>query len=192
VSKKIVAVGVYVLCAACGSSSGDGTGGTGGSSQTTASNAGNTSSPSSSASGMTGGIPDPGAGSQVDQDFTSKEPNNTPQQATPLGTSMLSGVNVWVNGNTVGGATNNADYFVFKSGPQAGPFTFDVCFSAPLTGLTATLWKVVGGQEQMPPVGTWMSTSTCVTNQGMMVQLDASTDYLFGLTAAGDSGTYQA
>jgi hypothetical protein len=140
---------------------------------------------------MGGSIPDPGTGNQVDNDFTDKEPNDTPQQATPLGVASTGNINVWVGGNTIGGS-NTADYFVFKSGSTAGQFTFDICFSAPTTAMTATLWKVSGGMQQMPPVGTWMSSSTCVTNMTMPASLEASTDYLLGLTATGGSSMYSA
>jgi hypothetical protein len=127
----------------------------------------------------------------VDNDFTDVEPNDTPQEATPLGVAANGSVNVWVGGNTIGGS-NLADYFVFESAAAAGAFTFDICFSAPTTGMTATLWTVAGGKEQLPPVGTWTSTGTCVTNMGTTTPLVASTEYLFGLTATGGSSMYNA
>jgi hypothetical protein len=164
----------------CGSSGNTGSG-TGGGGTTTG----------GGGSMMAGNIPDPGTTDQVDSDFTDMEPNDTPQHATPLGTAMMGSLNVWVSSNTIGGS-DQADYFVFKSGPTAGPFTFDICFNAPLTGMTATLWQVVGGKEQTPPVGTWTSTGMCVTNTPAGTPLVASTDYLFGLTATGASGSYSA
>jgi hypothetical protein len=141
---------------------------------------------------MGGGIPDPGTSDGVDNNFGDVEPNNTPQQATPLGVAMQGGVSVWVDTNDIGGSDNPADYFVFENGPAAGPFTFDICFTAPVTAMTATLWKVVSGTEQMPPIGTWDSTGTCVTDMTTPANLEASAEYLFGLTATGGVGSYSA
>lgn len=151
---------------------------------------------SGSGSGPTGGsgdgaIPGPGTGNGVDSNFTSKEPNDTPQHATPLGVASTGSVHVRVTSNTIGGS-DTSDYFVFKSGATAGQFTFNICFSAPTTSMTATLWKVVGGAEQMPPVGTWTSTGTCVTDMTTPAALEVSTEYLLGLTARGGSSTYSA
>jgi len=138
-----------------------------------------------------GAIPDPGTSNQVDIDFTDKEPNDTPQTATPLGVSSTPGVAVWVSGNMIG-SSDSSDYFVFKTGGMPGPFTFDVCFNAPVTAMNASLWKVVNGMQQMPPVGTWMSGATCVTDMTNAPMLDANTVYLFGLTGTGGSGGYGA
>jgi hypothetical protein len=140
---------------------------------------------------MAGGIPDPGTSNQVDQDFTNMGPNDTPQHATPLGIGMQPGVGVWVGGNMIGGSTTS-NYFVFKSSPKPGPFTFDICYMAPVTGMTATLWKVVNGSQQMPPVGTWTGTTGCVLDTMAAPMLEASTEYLFGLTAMGGAGSYSA
>lgn len=141
---------------------------------------------------MAGKIPAAGPGNQVDQDFTEVEPNDTPETATPLGTAMTAGINVWVTSNKLGGTTDAADYFVFESGPAAGTLTLDICFSAPITEMTATLWKVVDATAQMPAIGTWTSTGTCVQGPAMGVPMDASTEYLLGLTAKGDAATYNA
>lgn len=141
---------------------------------------------------MAGSIPAAGPGNQVDQDFTEVEPNDTPETATPLGAAMNAGVNVWVTSNKLGGATDAADYFVFESGPAAGALTLNICFSAPITEMTATLWKVVDKAAQMPAIGTWTSTGTCVQGPAMGVPMDASTEYLLGLTAKGDASTYNA
>jgi hypothetical protein len=194
------------LSLACGSSAGNtsSSGATGGSSTTnsssstsTGSSNSSTGSSSSSTGSSSGGlIPDPGTTDQVDNDFMSVEPNNTPQQATPLGTAMGAGVAVWVSGNTTGGSSNPADYFVFKSGPAgdagAPSMTFNICFTPPITAMTATLWKVANGAQVMPPVGTWMSTGSCVTSGTTGAPLMASTEYLFGLTATGGPGMYSA
>jgi hypothetical protein len=164
------------LCVACGG--GHESGGTG------ASGTGGTT--------MAGGIPAPGTSDQVDNDFTDVEPNNTPEQATPLGIAAASDVNVWVNGNTIGGSGNTEDYFVFESSATAGAFTFDVCFMAPVTAMTATLWKVENAAEVTPPVGTWTSSTGCVTGPMAGAPLEASTVYLFGLSATGGPGMYGA
>jgi hypothetical protein len=137
-----------------------------------------------------GGIPDPGVGNQVDIAFVDLEPNDTPEQATPLGVSQLADLYPWVTGNKIGGARDAADYFVFQSASTAGEFEFDMCFMTPITGMTASLWKVVCGVQQTPPIGTWTITTTCTTN--FAVPLEASTVYLFGVFATGGAGTYTA
>jgi len=183
---------VPVLLAGC---SGKGTtANTGGSSSGTASTnatgTGATGTNATTGAGMSG-IPGPGPGANVDNEFANVEPNNTPQQATPLGTSALNGINVWVTNNMTS-TTDATDYFVFQSSPMGGPFTFNICFNAPVTSMTATLWKVVGGVAQTPPLMTWNSSATCVTNMGSAVTMTASTEYLFGLTSSGGAGTYSA
>jgi hypothetical protein len=124
---------------------------------------------------MSGPVPAPGSVDNVDNNFGDVEPNNTPSEATPLGTAMGADVNVWVNGNNIGGPGNPVD----------------ICFAAPTTAMTATLWKVVNSVEQQPPVGSWTSSSTCVTDM-TPAPLEASSVYLFGLTATGGAGMYSA
>jgi hypothetical protein len=141
-----------------------------------------------------GAIPAPGSVDMVDNNFGSVSPNNTPSEATPLGTAMGADVYVWVNGNNIGGPGNTANYFVFGTTPTAGQFSFDICFNAPTTEMTATLWKVANGAEVQPPVGTWNSgaSGTCVTDMATPAPLEASSVYLFGLTGTGGAGMYSA
>jgi len=140
------------------------------------------------------GIPVPGPGHAVDVAFQSVVPNDTPARATPLGTSTMNDVTVWVTNNAIGGASNASNYFVFRSGPSSGMFVFEGCFQAPLETMTATLWKVdASGSEQLPPVGTAASkpdgdASACLTFSETV--LEANTVYLFGLTATGGAGEY--
>jgi hypothetical protein len=191
---RLLVTTMFPLCVACGNgahstlststSGGTAGAGTGGHAMT--------GSGGSGGHMMTGSIPDPGTSDGVDNNFTDVEPNNTPDQATPLGVAAGAGVAVWVNGNTIGGPSNPADYFVFKSNAAAGQFTFDVCFGAPITAMTATLSKVVDGEEQTPPVGMWTSSMGCVTDNSAPAELEASTVYLFGLTATGGVGMYGA
>ncbi len=141
-----------------------------------------------------GGIPDPGPGSQVNVAFASVPPNDTPDTATPLGTSTTADVVVWITGNAIGGPGNASNYFVFRSGPTAGQFSFDGCFGLPITGMTGGLWKVLDAKQQLPPVATWKSTGDgdagmgCLSNA--VAALEPSTGYLFGLTATGGAGEY--
>jgi hypothetical protein len=133
-------------------------------------------------------IPGPGPGNQVDIAFTSVPPNDTPDQATPLGTSTTASVTVWITSNAIGGSSNPANYFVFRSGPAAGQFSFDGCFGPPITSMTAGLWKVVDAQVVLPPVATWASVQGCLSNA--VASLEANTVYLYGLTATGGAGQY--
>jgi hypothetical protein len=139
------------------------------------------------------GIPDPGPGHQVDINFDNVPPNDTPQKATRLGTSSTGDVTVWITDNSIGGKDNESNYFVFRSGPQAGVFLFTGCFSPPLTGMTGTLWKVEGGTARLPPVESANSTADGPTLQCLDFDqpvLEPNTVYLFGLTATGGAGTY--
>lgn len=140
--------------------------------------------------GMT--IPDPGTSNNVDNNFGSTEPNDTPSQATPLGVSQSTmGVYVWVSGNTIGGG-DLSDYFVFKSSPSGGPFTLGtggLCFNnPPITSMTATLWTVQNNLQVNPPVHVWNSTGTCVASMAGDATLQPSTTYLLGVTAVGAAG----
>jgi hypothetical protein len=162
--------------------------------------------------GAEGGIPCPGTSHQVDVAFQSVAPNDTPQQATPLGISTTGNVIVWIANNAIGGTDNASNYFVFQSGPTSGTFLFSGCFGAPITSMTATLWKVVDSAQQLPPVATASSTpdeseagspdgatdgstdaepptaSACLTFDQAV--LEANIIYLFGLTATGGAGLY--
>ncbi len=133
---------------------------------------------------------DPGSGNEVDVNFGDVEPNNTPDEATPLGVAGGPDVTVWVGTNEVGGAANPADYFVFESSSQPGLFQFDMCYTPAITGMTATLAKVVDAEVQSPPIATWTITTICATS--FTAPLEASTVYLFGVLATGGAGTYTA
>jgi hypothetical protein len=140
-----------------------------------------------------GSIPDPGTGHGVDSNFGNVEPNDSPSQATPLGVASSASVYLWVSGNA-GGGTDTEDYFVFKTSASAGTFTLStggLCWGGSITGITATLWKVVSGQQMLPPVQTWASTASC-TPPGTAPALEANTEYLLGLAISGGSGTYFA
>jgi hypothetical protein len=140
-----------------------------------------------------GGVPNPGPGNQVDTAFNNVSPNDTPGQATPLGTSTLADVAVWIGNNAIGGPGNASNYFVFRTSPAAGTFGFDGCFTSPITSLDASLWKVVEAQPIMPAVASWSATASdggpgCLSSD--TAPLEASTVYLYGLTATGGAGTY--
>ncbi|HVY45961.1 MAG TPA: hypothetical protein VHB21_08785 [Minicystis sp.] len=163
---------------------------------TAACGGGGSSGSSSGAGGSSGsGIPAAGPGDDVDNDFKSAEPNDAPDQATQLGTAMGPDVYVWVSGNAIGGGADAADYFVFQSGGKPGQFSLGMsglCFTGSIQSMTATLWKVSGGAQVMPPVHTWTSTDACVTSSAGDAPIEANTEYLLGVTASGGAGTYAA
>jgi hypothetical protein len=144
----------------------------------------------------TGNIPDPGNGTDVDNNFGDVEPNDTPAQATPLGKSALTEIHIWVSGNNIGG-TDTTDYFVFNSG-TANVFTFNLCWSGQVTNINATLWKVANSQQVMPPIHQWTGSGSCVQTSipgdgaAPDAPLEANTNYLFGLQATGGAGMYTA
>jgi hypothetical protein len=185
---------LLLLGASCADSSM--TGGGGSSSVTASSGATQTSNGSmATTTGAGETIPDPGAGDAFDQNLGSVEPNDTPSQATPLGTSMGPNLYVWVNGNAIGGG-DDADYFVFKSGPMPGEFQLGssgLCYGPPLTNLTATLWKVVANHQIMPPIHTWTtSTGSCLQSMAGDAPVEANTVYLLGVFGTGGVGSYAA
>jgi len=135
-----------------------------------------------------GGVPNPGPGDQVDIAFNNTPSNGTPDQATALGTSTMDGVTVWIGENTIGGAGNESNYFVFRAGTEGGPFAFDGCFGSPITSMTGSFWEVVEAKQVTPPVATWSATAGCFSNATAM--MEPNTVYLFGLTATGGPGTY--
>ena len=137
-----------------------------------------------------GGIPAPGPGDLVDVSFTSVAPNATPGEATPLGTSALADLVVWVGSNPIGGPDGAASYFVFQSAPDASLFEFNMCFGGAVTAMTASLWLVQDGAQVLPSVATWTVTGTCLQN--FATPLDPNTTYLFGVEATGGPGTYTA
>lgn len=137
-----------------------------------------------------GGIPYPGPGNEVEVDFASLEPNDTPAEATALGSATMGDLVVWVGSNEIGGAANPANYFVFESAPTVGELEFNMCYMGAVTGMTATLWKVANGVQEKPPVATWTVTDTCANN--FTAPLLASTTYLFGMEATGGPGSYTA
>ncbi len=144
--------------------------------------------------GSTGGsIPAPGSTDDVDNDFKSSEPNDSPSQATPLGQAMGPGVYVWVSSNTIGGGHDD-DYFVFESG-KAGDFSLGMsglCWTGGIATLSATLWKVENAAQVKPPIHTWNGANKCVTSAPGDAPLEANTEYLLGVIATGGSGTYSA
>jgi hypothetical protein len=191
----VAAMGLLAACGSgtAGTSTSTGSTTTGGTSGTTGSTTHGNST--SSSSGTTGSVvPAPGTVDNVDNDFKSVEPNDTPAQATPLGIALGPDISTWVSGDTIGG-TDSSDYFVFESGPMAGQFTLGqsgLCYTAGITQLSASLWKVSGGMQVLPPVKTWTSTTMCLTSAPGDAPIEASTTYLLGVTATGASGTYSA
>jgi hypothetical protein len=141
------------------------------------------------------GIPDPGPGRDVDIAFQNVSPNNTPQDATPLGTSVATNglLPVWITNNAIGGPGNQSNYFVFRSSAMPQEFIYRGCFDPPLKGMTGTLWKVVDHAEQLPPLGSAVSTPDSSMSQCLEVDnivLEPNTVYLFQLTATGGAGLY--
>jgi hypothetical protein len=146
---------------------------------------------SSGGEGGSIGFLDPGPGNQVNIAFNNTTNNDSIAHAAPLGTSLTSDVTVWITQNTIGGDFP-ANYFVFRSAPEAGTFFFNGCSNAPITSMTADLWEVEGSELKQPAVGSWKSVASggtaCFNNVSAM--MEASTVYVFGLTAEGPQGTY--
>jgi hypothetical protein len=137
-----------------------------------------------------GTIPDPGNGNPNGTfPWPDTEPNNTPDKAVAVGTATVTEtiIRPWFDsGPDAIGGTDTADYWVFRSSPSGGTFSFDMSWSSNTNLADAALYKVVAGVQQMPAVKIWDSTSTSGESATMGVNeatLEASTVYLFEITA---------
>ncbi len=154
--------------------------------------------PGDLAMGSGGSVPDPGtmgAGSSIFLDSTMAA-NDQPSQATPIGSATGDATNtilVWVTNNSFT-ATDTSDYFVFKNGGAAATLKLGsggVCASAANVLAKIDLWKVVSGQQQLPPVQEWTAAAaaTCIPGTA---PLDAGATYLVGFFGTGTAGSYSA
>ena len=105
-----------------------------------------------------------GTSDAVDDNFGDVEPNNTPSQATPLGTAARQRLYVGF-GNTIGG-TDTADYFVFEAARPEGMFTLGasgLCYTGSDHQLDRDAVEGRGGTRDSTPVGSWTSATGCAT-----------------------------
>jgi hypothetical protein len=136
-----------------------------------------------------GVIPDPGSIDMIDSNAGSTEPNDTPSQATPLGTAGGTAITLWVSDNTFT-TTDEADYFVFNTGATTTSFSLGfggICADAGITNLSVSLWRVVGGHEVDPPDAMW-SGPPCLSGT---TAVSPNTEYLLGIIGTG-TGNYFA
>jgi len=156
--KTVRLLGVLLMVGACGGGGGD----------------------DSAADGAVGGddaavalVPDPGSGA-IPFSWPDTEPNDTPEQAVPLGTSVSNGEATWFDGTAESGSlggSDTADYFVFRSSSQGGVFHAGPCWdgtSAPNL-MDFYVYQVVGGH-----VGTMVGSA--VTSDASCENIDASAD----------------
>jgi len=135
-------------------------------------------------------VPDPGTGA-IPFSWPDTEPNDTPAQAVPVGTSTGAGEATWFDGTLSSGSlggTDVADYFVFRSSPQGGNFHNGPCWdqtTAPNL-MDFYLYKVVDGHVGAM-VGSSATTDPACENIGGAadVAMEPSTIYLLELRATG-------
>ncbi|HTM20874.1 MAG TPA: hypothetical protein VL172_10210 [Kofleriaceae bacterium] len=139
---------------------------------------------------VAGLVPDPG-NAAIPFSWPDTEPNDTPQQAVPLGTSVNAGEATWFDGTAESGSlggTDRADFFVFRSSPQGGMFHAAPCWdgTAAPNLIDFYVYKVVDGHVDS------MAGSSTATDDGCEnltatadVTMEASTVYLLELRALG-------
>lgn len=205
----LTAVLALTLLLGCGDDSGS-TGGGGDSTSTTTTTAttGATSTSESSSSstgtattstGMMGLIPDPG--NEMNGEWTDIEPNDTPDQAVPMG--ILTGP-IWagfVAPYTAINPETDVDYFVFKTGADTSGVYMALCWSFAGNLLDMNLYEVenqMQGQLAATATDTAPGCETLVDFGEGATLLSPSTTYLLevrgapGLNLAGDPGLYTA
>ena len=67
-----------------------------------------------------------------------------------------------------------------------------LCWMGAITNLSATLWKVTNHQQVLQAIHQWQGNGTCVKSAKGDAPLEPNTDYLFGVTATGGAGNYNA
>jgi hypothetical protein len=138
-------------------------------------------------------VPDPGAGA-IPFSWPDTEPNDSPCQASAVGTSAGAGEATWFDGTAESGSlggTDRKDYFVFKSSSQGGMFHNGPCWdgTAAPNLMDAYLYKVVDGQVDAM-VGSSTDTDAACENTtgGGDVAMEANTVYLLELRAVANEG----
>jgi hypothetical protein len=143
-------------------------------------------------------VPDPGTGA-MPSSWPDTEPNDTPEQAVPLGVGggqIGPYIEEFTGGGHLGGG-DEADYFVFRTAPAAaGASTFiaQACWDGALNVdlLDIALYKVVDGQPLIPVISAATNSTACERLPMFNVPLEADTKYLFALTHVAGAGAYQA
>lgn len=135
-----------------------------------------------------GSIPDPGSAA-IPFSWPDTEPNDTPQTAVPLGTSVNAGEATWFDGTATSGqlgGSDTEDYFVWKSSTQGGNFHAGPCWdgTAAPNLLDFFVYEVDNGQEGQMVAS---STDTDPACENMAAAADftmqPSTVYLLELRA---------
>ena len=139
-----------------------------------------------------GGALVPAPGTQaIPFSWPDTEPNDSPSQAVPVGTSLSPGEATWFDGTLDSGSLggdDRADFFVFASSPEGGNFHAGPCWnSADAPNLMDFfVYEVVDGH-----VGATLATSAdaepgCENLAGAAdVAMEPSTVYLLELRAVG-------
>jgi hypothetical protein len=142
-------------------------------------------------------VPDPGT-MRMQFAWPDTEPNDTPEQAVPLGVGSGGQIGPYIGpmggGSTLGGG-DNADYFVFRTAPVAGAtFIANVCWDDTLNVnlLDLALYKVVDGQPLIPVMSSTSSNIKCEMQVPFNIDLAPDTKYLFALIHVEGAATYHA
>jgi len=142
-------------------------------------------------------VPDPGTGA-MPMSWPDTEPNDTPEQAVPLGVGSGQ-IGPYIEfrgpGGHLGGG-DEADYFVFKTSSAPGTtFIANACWDANLhvNLLDFTLYKVVDGQPLIVVDSSNRTDDDCERPQPFWnLALEPDTKYLFALIHVEGEGFYEA
>lgn len=142
-------------------------------------------------------VPDPGTGA-MPMSWPDTEPNDTPEQAVPLGVGagqIGPYIEFFGNGGHLGGG-DEADYFVFKTGTTPGTtFIANACWNADLhvNLLDFVLYKVIDGQPLIVVDSSNRTDTDCERPQPFWsLPLEPDTKYLFAMIHVEGEGFYQA
>jgi hypothetical protein len=142
-------------------------------------------------------IPNPGTGKMAFI-WPDTEPNDTPEQAVPLGIGsgqigpyigLPAGAGSHLGGDDV------ADYFVFRTSPDTGStFIARACWDPSLNVnlLDIALYKVVAGQPLIPVASSNSTDKTCDGLEPFNIPLEPDTTFLFALINVEGEGEYNA
>jgi hypothetical protein len=152
--------------------------------------------PAGADAGVVHVIPDPGTGTMAFF-WPDTEPNDTPEQAVPLG--IGSGqigpyIGPQGTGSHLGGA-DVADYFVFRTSPAPGTsFIASACWDPALNVnlLDIVLYQVIDGEPLVPVASSSNPDKTCDRLEPFSIPLAPDTEYLFALIHVEGEGQYEA
>jgi len=146
--------------------------------------------------GVEHAIPDPGTG-PMSASWPDTEPNDTPEQAVPLGVGRGQ-IGPYVGGLAGSGHLGDgdaADYFVFRTSADLDTtFIASACWDSTLNVnlLDIFLYRVVDGKTLVPIASSTDTGTACDRLMPFNIPLEPNSEYLLGLVGVEGEATYQA